>query len=80
MYTEFKKWLLNEKKLSAASSSDVVSRIFRVQKIIAVDLKEKPVDELIMLLNREPNFQSLSVSVKSQLRRAIKLYKDFLDS
>ena len=76
MTTEsFIDWLTNEKKMNNRSAKDVVSRCKRVQKIsgctkINFQTKEK--------LENKPTFLVCSFYIKSQLRRSISLYLEFL--
>lgn len=73
-YSEFLTWLLENKNMSIRSAKDVVSRLKRALLIIQCD---KLNNRSIQALNSEANFLDLSVSVKSQLRRAISLYIEF---
>lgn len=74
---DFKKWLISKKNFGAKSATDSVSRLKRGQAILGnAEVNSKSVDEV---KDRE-EFEKLSVSVKSQIRRAIKLYIEFLNS
>lgn len=73
-YSEFLTWLLENKNMSIRSAKDVVSRLKRALLIIKCDELN---NRSIHALNSEANFLDLSVSVKSQLRRAISLYIEF---
>lgn len=70
----FKEWLKVSKTYSPASISDLGSRLKRADSIRAwVD------DETYLFyLEKEESFKCLSVSVKSQLRRAVKLYFEYI--
>ena len=67
------KGYLKEQGYSAAVVSDTCSRVRRADKI-----KEWYYDDLYLYyLEREDGFKSLSVSVKSQIRKAVKLYNEY---
>jgi hypothetical protein len=67
---------MKEKKLKEKSARDVLSRIRRVAGFI--HLKENMTkDNLLAKLSQERSFQNLTVSVRGQLRRAIRLFKEF---
>ena len=71
---EFTCWLENKKGFSHKSAQDVCSRLRRI-----VILSNKTDINSIKSLDFETNntFQSLSLTVKSQLRRAYKLYQEY---
>ena len=76
----FRAWLLNEKKLSKRTSSDIISRCCRGISFFdseGVDFYNCEIDEIIMKLERLESFVRLGVSLKSQLRRAFKLYYEY---
>lgn len=73
-YSEFLTWLLENKNMSIRSARDVISRLKRVLLIIHCDELD---DTSIHLLNTKSDFLDLSISVKSQLRRAASLYIEF---
>ena len=64
----------NEKKLSTKSARDVQSRLARALKILN---KEEVTFDSIALLEEKEDFKCLSISVKSQLRRSIRLYCEY---
>lgn len=71
---DFFEWLETEKGLSRKSSGDVISRLKRVQFILG----EKDIsDTEINRLEKEENFRILSRTVRSQLRRSVRLYTEF---
>lgn len=73
--SEFSNWLIEEKNFSNRSAKDVLSRIRRVRKIVkTIDMFDK---YTIFLLDQSPGFENLSCSVKSQLRRSIKLLIEY---
>jgi DNA (cytosine-5)-methyltransferase 1 len=75
-YTDFREWLQNTKSLTKNSAEDVVSRIKRAKNIMEVDI---PIDieTLLFHFTGKPAFKALTSTVKSQLKRAVKLYKEF---
>lgn len=76
----FRAWLLNEKKLTKRTSSDIISRCCRGVSFFdseGGDFYNCEIDEIIMKLERLESFVRLGVSLKSQLRRAFKLYYEY---
>ncbi len=73
----FKAWLKRSIGLSTESAKDVVSRLRRASNFVNVGAKLET-DDLLHQLAKHPDFKDLSGSVRSQLRRAIKLYREFL--
>lgn len=76
----FRAWLLNVKKLTKRTSSDIISRCCRGVSFFdseGVDFYNCEIDEIIMKLERLESFVRLGVSLKSQLRRAFKLYYEY---
>ena len=67
------KLFLKDKGYSAAVVGDICSRAKRADK-----LKEWSSDELYLFqLEKDEAFQGFSVSVKSQIRKAVKLYNEY---
>jgi hypothetical protein len=66
----------NHKIFYNDSAGDVVLRIKRAKSIMEIDL---PIDTdaLLFHFTGKPAFKVLTATVKSQLKRAIKLYKEF---
>jgi DNA (cytosine-5)-methyltransferase 1 len=75
-YTAFHEWLISEKSLTKDSADDVISRIKRAKSIMEIDVP-LDVDTLLFHFMGKPAFKVLTITVKSQLKRAIKLYKEF---
>lgn len=72
----FKKWLREKQGLSEKSAKDVLSRLNRVKKYIKL-AKQLPSEEIIFKMGQNQEFKRLSMTVRSQLRRAIRLAKKF---
>lgn len=70
----FNEWLMQEKGFSLKVSHDIASRLKRVQKFLDTD---KIHEGSLSGLEAISEFKDLSMSVKSQLRRAIRLYNEF---
>ncbi len=71
---EFIEWLQKEKNYKEKTSHDIVSRLKRVKQFLGT------VDEPIVALNGIENnkdFKCLTHSVRSQLRKALKLYEEY---
>jgi hypothetical protein len=68
---EFIEWIIKEKGYSDRSARDVVSRVKRANKICGKEsftLKE---------LEQNKEFENLSVSVKSQIRCAVRIRDNY---
>lgn len=73
----FNDWLIKKFKYEERSAKDVRSRVKRARKL--VDITEQLSDEeLIFKLSQHPSFKDLSTSVKSQLKRGVKLYREYV--
>lgn len=70
---EFKKWLSTNTKYSDAAINDVVSRMNRADRIMSWDSNET----YLYYLEKNEEFSKMSVSVKSQIRKAVKYYIAF---
>ena len=74
-YNEFSEWLQNEKSMSIRSARDVVSRLKRCLKLTGADeVNSRTSDDL----NKSAEFDGLTTFVKSQLKRSVTLYVEFL--
>lgn len=73
---KFKNWVSKKYKMSDKSARDVASRLKRVAKFVDVDLPITD-EELIFRLEITEEFKNLSVTVKSQLRRSVRLYREY---
>lgn len=72
----FVKWLVEVKKFTPRSASDTLSRVRRADKIC--HLNGAPTDYYCFLLQKEEAYIELSVSVRSQMKRALTLYNSFI--
>jgi len=79
---DFVRWLETEKGLKRKSARDIVSRLRRAEREgwISGAWEEGDLDELFVKLKRSPSFSTLSPSVKSQVKAALKHWKDFLSN
>ncbi|MEY8257490.1 hypothetical protein AAK706_07130 [Erysipelotrichaceae bacterium 66-17] len=71
----FKKWLVETCTYTEASIKDIISRLRRANNI----LEFKKEDVYLFRLERCDEFKKLSVSVKSQIRKSVKLYFEYLN-
>lgn len=70
-------WLVSEKGFTTRSAKDVVFRINRVKKLLnCEEISGQSVDELECV----KEFANCTVSIKSQMRRAIKLLCEYQKS
>ncbi len=73
-YIIFKQWLQEEKNMSIRSATDVVSRCKRINKMTEKDNID---DNTVATLIKMDSFDSMSLFIKSQLKRAATLYIEF---
>lgn len=73
---EFRVWLSNNTSYSDAVIGDIVCRMRRANSILEWDGQET----YLYYLGENDGFKALSMSVRSQLRKAVKLYKSFCES
>ena len=74
-YQGFCQWLKNDKNMTERSARDVVSRCKRIQKITGIDALENCTES--RLIGCE-DFSACSMFIKSQLKRALFLYDEFI--
>lgn len=75
----FVDWLQSEKNLKERSSRDVKSHLLRANEIINIDditLKEP---EITYNLSKSEKYIELPSSTKSHLKRAVRLYQEFVN-
>jgi DNA (cytosine-5)-methyltransferase 1 len=75
----FREWLAHQSLRRSVPVSDVISRLRRVAAFIDLNA-QCDVEMLIDDLNHVEQFMELTVTVRSQLRRALRLYKTFMES
>lgn len=74
--TTFYEYLVQVKKLNERSARDVISRCNRVRKMIQEEeIQEDALDKLLA----QDTYRNCSTFVKSQLKRSILLYREYLD-
>jgi len=76
-YLDFQKWLEEKKGLQKKSARDVVSRLKRALMCISLS-KGSEKEDCLFQLQKHEEFKKFSGSVKSQVKRAVGLYLDFL--
>lgn len=73
----FLNWLILTKHYTQRTASDTVSRIKRATKILPFD--GMPDETYLLQLQKNDTFMILSSSVKSQIKRSLGLYNEYLD-
>ncbi len=73
---DFRNWLRNNTEYSDAVIGDTVSRIKRADSILEWDDTET----YPFYLEKEHGFEILTVSVRSQIRKAVKLYSTYVNA
>ncbi|MDR6125205.1 hypothetical protein QFZ87_004802 [Bacillus sp. SLBN-46] len=73
----FKEWLEKNTGLKGKSVRDVISRLKRVEKIIDLNLNAT-YEQILEELDKNEEFSNLTTYVKPQIKRAVKLYKKFV--
>lgn len=72
---EFKDWLIKQ-GYTREVVVDINSRLKRVNNILPFDGKN--IDEYLFQLGQQESFRNLTMSVRSQVRRAAKLYAAYI--
>ncbi len=75
--TKLLEWLIDEKNMSLRSAKDILSRCGRIYRMLDIDVIDSNTIE--DLLNNE-KFRTSSMFIKSQLKRAVTLYLEFMSS
>lgn len=75
--TTFYEYLVQVKKLNERSARDVISRCNRVRKMIQ---EEEIQEDALNKLLAQDSFMNCSTFVRSQLKRSILLYREYLGS
>lgn len=69
-------WLKNEKNLSSEVAGDTLSRIGRAKRIL--DFGSEDCESYLICLRKEPHFENIAPSVQAQIRRAVRLYFEYI--
>lgn len=69
----FKTWLKENTSYSDAVISDTISRLKRADAILEITEEEV----YIFYLERMPEFKKISTSVRSQIKKSVRLYLNF---
>lgn len=73
---ELIEWLIEEKKMSIRSAKDVLSRCGRICRMLDIDtIDENTFNQLI----KSDKYNECSMFIKSQLKRTVTLYSEFLN-
>jgi len=72
---EFKSWLIDKKGYGKKSTKDIISRVKRTQNWIS--LPDLVTTHTIFELEQADKFHQLPVSVRSQLKKSLKLVIEF---
>ena len=76
MKNEFCQWLRDNTQYQSRVQSDIISRVKRANGIIP--LPEQADMYYIFQLQQNAAYQSLSTSVRSQIKKAVTIYFEFL--
>ena len=71
---QFKEWLREETDYTDAVVGDIGSRLKRADKILECNGEET----YFFYLEKMDSYQGLTVSVKSQIKKSVKLYYEYL--
>lgn len=72
-YEQFKEWLKENTTYTDNVITDIISRIKRANSILSYDSSET----YLYYMEQQEAFKNLSVSVRSQIRKAIRLYGQY---
>ncbi len=78
MDDNFKNWLIETKLLNPKSARDVLCRIKRVNALTPINL-DSPNHKAIYDLSCHSEFTNFTMSVKSQLKRSVNLYYEYIN-
>jgi len=73
----FASWLISEKEYKKRSANDVLSRLKRADGVCSLT---EPDDRYVFDLEHTEKFATLSPAVRSQVRKAVRLYSEFHES
>lgn len=74
-YIDFKKWLDKNTPYTEATKRDIISRLRRAEKIC--EINENPI--CLFYLSQNKAFMILNVSVKSQMKKAVRIYQQYIE-
>ena len=74
--SKFKQWLISNTTYSNRVISNIVSRLNRADRMHPV----YPEEVYLFEIEHTEDFKKLSVTVKSQIRKAVKLYLQYVNS
>ncbi len=74
-YQDFEKWLIDTKKMQSRSAKDVKYRLKRVSTLVGTNIID---ENTLKALDDSKEFRECTSFVKSQLRRSVILYSEFL--
>jgi len=73
----FRSWLQDKHFYTVRTASNVLSRLKRVNQMLGCDERNFKFDKILMDLSCNDEFNNLTSSVKSQIRKAVKLKHEF---
>lgn len=76
-FNELRDWLIVTKDMTQDSAKDVLSRLNRTLSMTAIVASDEVVD-VVYRLSKNSTYDELSPSVKSQIKRAVSLYFEFV--
>lgn len=76
MIETFAEWLKDNSSYSPASKSDVISRLKRANRYL--ELPNTADMNYLYNLQQMPEYRGLSVSVRSQIKKSVLMYFDYL--
>lgn len=75
MYHEFSYWISENKNYSSPVIKDIISRLKRADKILNFSHDSNYLKEL----SQNSEFNQLGSSIKSQIKKSVKLYNEFIE-
>ena len=78
VHEDFEGWLSDQRQLTSRSAGNVASRLRRVQRMLGKQIVAADHRDVVHELTKRPEFQELTVSVRSQLKRAVQLHAEFM--
>lgn len=78
VHPEFVEWLQSEKNLKLRSARDVKSHLLRAGGFIDVNDMTMTEPEVTYGLSKSQDFRTLSTSTRSHLKRAVRLYQEYI--